>query len=241
MLCAFGDHKRTMTISEVADACGMNKSSAQRMVYTLEKLGYIEKHPSTRRYQLTVRALRPGFNYLAGNTLIDIANPYLSELTNTTQETTCLTEPDSFEMVYVARFVSSKFVPVHMPIGSRVPMYCTGAGRAYLSALPEQERRKILEAQNLTQHTMHTNTNAADLIEMLNEASRRGYSVNREELFLGDMTLGAPVIGRNGRPIAAVHVVAPTSRWTMQEAEQRLAPALITCARALSTAVKAMD
>lgn len=71
-------------------------------------------------------------------------------------------------------------------------------------------------------------------------ARQRGYAVNREELFLGDMTLAAPVVGGRGRPVAAVHVVAPTSRWTPEEAEKRLAPALIACARSLSNSVRAL-
>ena len=115
------------------------------MVYTLEKLGYIRKHPVTRRYQLTPHVMRIGFNYLAADTLIDVANPFLSELTNLTGETTNLTEPDEDEMVYVARFVSTKFVPIHMPIGSRIPMYCTGSGRAFLSALPPADARARLD------------------------------------------------------------------------------------------------
>src|SRR5690606_19682792 len=144
VLASFSARQRSMTINEIAQASGISKSSAQRMVFTLKQLGYLFQHPQTGRYQLSVRALRLGFNYLAASGLIDVANPFLSELTNTTGETVCLTEPDGKEMVYVARFISGQFVPVHMPIGSRIPMYCTSAGRAYLSALPKDEAIRLL-------------------------------------------------------------------------------------------------
>lgn len=241
VLCAFSAQHRTMTIGDIATACEISKSSAQRMVYTLEQLGYLQKHPQTRRYQLTVRTLRIGCNYLAANTLIDIANPFLSELTNVTQETVCLTEADGNEMVYVARLISAHFVPVHMPIGSRIPMYCTGAGRAYLSALPEAESTALLESATRVEHTIHTQTDLSTIQTMLAQTRRRGYAINKEELFLGDMTLGAPIIGSQGHPVAAIHVVAPTSRWSQAEAEEKLGPALIACARALSNAVRAMN
>ncbi len=52
------------------------------MIYTLEKLGYVKKHPRTKWYQFAVKAMQIGFNYLATDTLIDVANPFLSELTN---------------------------------------------------------------------------------------------------------------------------------------------------------------
>jgi PcaR/PcaU/PobR family beta-ketoadipate pathway transcriptional regulator len=238
---AFSAARRFMTIAEVAACAGINKSSAQRMVFTLERLGYLKKHPRTQRYHLAVRALELGFNYLASNTLIDIANPFLSELSNTTQETVCLTEPDALEMVYIARFVSARYIPIHMPIGSRIPMYCTGSGRAYLSALPEHQALAALRASTRIAHTMHTRTDETELLELLRSARRQGYAVNEQELFLGDTTLAAPILDGHGQAIAAVHIVAPTSRWTLADAREKLVPALLTCARSLSNSIRAVD
>jgi len=169
-----------------------------------------------------------------------VANPFLAELTKLTTETSCLTEPDQREMVYVARFVSAHFVPVHMPIGSRIPMYCTASGRAYLSALAEPEARAIVEASDRVAHTMHTRTDVAEILQTLRTTRQRGYAVNCEELFLGDMTLAAPIVSGNGRPLGAIHLVAPTGRWTAEEMETKLAPPLLQCARAISTSVRAL-
>ncbi|KVT72128.1 IclR family transcriptional regulator [Burkholderia ubonensis] len=241
VLRAFSAKRRTMTLAEVAEAAAMTKSSAQRMVYTLEKLGYIRKHPVTRRYQLTPRVMRIGFNYLAADTLIDVANPFLSELTNMTGETSNLTEPDDDEMVYVARFVSTKFVPIHMPIGSRIPMYCTGSGRAFLSALPPGEARDRLCRMAREPFTPRTVTALDDLVALLDDARRNGYATNQEELFIGDMSIAAPVLGNQGRPVAAVHVVAPTSRWTLDEALRKLAPTVIDCARGISNSIRTLE
>jgi IclR family transcriptional regulator, pca regulon regulatory protein len=240
VLRSFSAQRRTMSLPELAEAAGITKSSAQRMIYTLEKLGYVRKHPRTKRYQLTPRVMQIGYNYLAADTLIDVANPFLSELTNVTGETCNLTEPDGDEMLYVARFVCMKFVPIHMPIGSRIPMYCTASGRAYLSALPVDEARAIIESSERIAHTQYTVTDASELEAILERARRNGYASNREELFLGDMTLAAAVLDGERRPVAAVHVVAPTSRWTLAEAEQRLAPAVIECARSISNSIRTL-
>lgn len=238
VLRAFSARRRTMTLAEVAAATDINKSSAQRMIFTLERLGYVRKHPQTRRYQLTPRVMEIGFNYLAADPLIDLANPFLSELTKVTTETSNLTEPDGLDMVYVARFVSAQFVPVHMPIGSRIPMYCTASGRAYLSALPESEALALIEASDRVAHTVHTRTAVEDILEALRQVRLQGFATNSEELFLGDMTVAAPVLGGNGRPVAAVHLVAPTSRWTMDDAVRKLAPTLLQCARSLTGSVR---
>lgn len=238
VLRAFNAQRRTMNLVEIAQAAGINKSSAQRMVFTFEQLGYIKKHPATRRYQLTPRVMEMGSAYLAANALIDVANPFLAELAKVTTETCNLTEPDGLEMVYVARFVSSQFVPVHMPLGSRIPMYCTAAGRAWLCALPEPEAREVVQGSNRVAHTIHTKTRVDDIMNALRLARQEGYAFNSQELYLGDMTLAAPVIGSGGRPVAAVHVVVPTSRWTIEEARRRVAPALLQCARTLSNSAQ---
>jgi len=240
VLCAFNAQQRSMTLADVAQATGMSKSSAQRLIFTLENLGFVCKNAQTRRYQLTPCVMRIGFNYIAAQPLIDLANPYLSELTSQTTETTCLTEADGLEMVYLARFISTQSVPVHMPIGSRVPMYCTGSGRAWLSALPPGEALALLRASERVVHTRHTQTSETTLLTELERVRQRGWALNREELFLGDMVLAAPVIGSHGRPVAAVHVVAPTSRWTPEAAEAQLAPALLACAHALSSAARTL-
>jgi DNA-binding IclR family transcriptional regulator len=240
VLTGFNARRRTMTLAEAAAAAGISKSSAQRMVHTLEVLGLVRKQAQTRRYELTPRALQIGFAYLAADALIELANPFVAELARVTGETCNLTEPDGGDMVYVARFVSAKFVPIHMPIGSRIPMYCTGAGRAYLSALPEAEAQVLLEQSDRVTHTQHTQADIGEISALLARARRQGFASNREELFLGDMSIAAPVVGALGRPLGAVHVVAPTSRWTMQDAEQRLAPAVIECARGISSSARSL-
>lgn len=241
VLRAFSAQHRSMNLAEIAQEAGINKSSAQRMVFTFEQLGYIRKHPATRRYQLTPKAMDIGFAYLAANALIEAANPFLAELATSTTETCNLTEPDGLEMVYVARFVSAQFVPVHMPIGSRIPMYCTASGRAWLSALPEAEALDYVQRSPRVAHTPRTLTGVDEIMAELRVAREKGYAINREELFLGDMTLASPVIGGHGRPVASVHVVAPTGRWTVDEAERRLAPALLQCARVVSGSARRID
>src|SRR5450830_25825 len=115
VLRAFSAQRRTMTLAEVAEATAITKSSAQRMVYTLETLGYVCKHPKTRRYQLTPKVMEVGYNYLAADILVDVANPFLSELANITGETVNLTEPYDRELFKGAGSWTSNFIPTHRP------------------------------------------------------------------------------------------------------------------------------
>jgi DNA-binding IclR family transcriptional regulator len=237
VLRAFTAAHRTLTLSELAELTGMTKGSAQRTVHTLQVLGYVGKHPQTRRFQLLPKVIEIGFNYLAAHPLIRVAHPYLSQLATASGETASLTEPVGTDMVFVAQLPTTQFIPVLTPVGMRIPMYCTSSGRAYLSQLPEAEARAMLDAAPRPVRTPATLTTVDAILERIAQCRQVGYATNCEELFLGDMGVGAPILNSKGQPVAAVHLSPPTSRWTLEQAQQKLAPMVIECARAISQSI----
>lgn len=237
VLRAFDAAHRTLTLAELADLTGMSKASAQRTVHTLQVLGYVGKHPQTRRFQLLPKVIELGFNYIAAHPLIRTAHPYLSQLANASGETATLSEAVGTDMVYVAQLLTTKFIPVLTPVGMRVPMYCTSIGRAWLSCLGDDEARALLASAPRPARTTATLTAVDEIMARVAECRRVGFATNCEELFLGDMGIGAPVVDSRGRPVAAVHIAPPTSRWTMEDAQRKLGPMVIECARAISQAM----
>ncbi|MFT4265929.1 MAG: IclR family transcriptional regulator C-terminal domain-containing protein, partial [Xenophilus sp.] len=132
---------------------------------------------------------------------------------------------------------TTQFIPVLTPVGMRIPMYCTSSGRAWLSCLPDDQVREVLQASQRVARTPATLTGVSAIQARVAACRKLGYAWNAEELFLGDMGIAAPVVDRRGRPHGAVHVSPPTSRWTMEEAQRRLAPMVIECARAIASAL----
>lgn len=237
VLRAFDAAHRTMTLTEVAARTSMSKGSAQRTVHTLQVLGYVGKHPQTRRFRLLPRIMDIGFNYVAGDPLVQVANPYLAQLAAASGETAHLTEAVDHDMLYVAQRMTSQFIPVLTPVGMRIPMYCTSSGRAWLSCLPDDEVKAILQASDRVARTPATLTGIGAIQARIAACRKQGYAYNAEELFLGDMGIAAPIVDQRGRPQGAVHVSPPTSRWTLEAAQQKLAPMVIECARAISSAL----
>ena len=237
VLRAFDASHRTMTLAELAEQTGMSKGSAQRTVHTLQVLGYVGKHPRMRRFQLLPRAMEIGANYLVGHPLVQMAHPYLAQLANASGETANVTEPVGHDMLYLAQLVTSKFIPVFTPVGMRIPMYCSSCGRAYLSTLPDEQVRALLQASARVARTQFTLTEVDAIMAKVAECRQVGYATNCEELFLGDMGLAAPLVDRQGNAVGALHLSPPTSRWTMEEAQKKLAPMLIECARAISSTI----
>lgn len=240
ILTSFGPSRPAMNMLELAEATGLNKSTVQRSVFTLEALGYLAREGSSKRYRLTVKSLEMGTGYLQTGELIERANPFIQQLNRQTHESCNLLEPWGTDMVYVARFTSHKEMPIHVPIGQKLPMYCTAAGRAYLSALPIEEAADYIERSNRLAFTAHTVTDPARLLELLKRARTDGFASITEEIYVGDIAIGAPVVNADGRPLAAINISVPFSRWRPEQVLSELAPQLVNTARAISSAAKGL-
>ncbi len=234
VLGAFSAERRVQGLAEIAAATGLTSGSAQRCVHTLVQLGYLQRVARLHGWALTAKTLDVGYPYLAGHTVLEQATMHLADLNHATGESVSLSEPDGVEMVFIARFPSYKRFFIHMSVGRRLPMYCTASGRAYLSALPRENVRSILERSTLRKLTPHTLQDIPRILEIIDRARELGYAWANQECYLGDLTIGAPILGSGGLPVAAVNLSGPTSRWTPAELRERLAPLLLESARAAS-------
>jgi len=239
ILEAFGEQGRALNLGEIAAATAMTKSSAQRCTHTLERLGYLKRDLHLKRWVLSPRSLSIANAYLTGHPLIEQATTHLVDLNQASGESVSLSEPDDTDMVYIARFPSRKRFFIHMPVGHRLPMYCTAAGRAYLSALPPAEALEIVGRSVLRSFTPTTTTDIDRLLALIDGARKTGYAWADQETYRGDLTIAAAILGDDGRPIAAVNISGPTSRWTMQDLRDKLASLLLETARAASSGLAA--
>jgi DNA-binding IclR family transcriptional regulator len=121
-----------------------------------------------------------------------------------------------------------------MPVGRRLPMYCTASGRAYLSALPPSLARRILGRSRAAALTPTTLTDPQQIWKRVAAARESGYAWSDQEYYRGDLTIAAPILGEDGQPLAAVNISAPTSRWTLAQLRAKLAPLLLQSAQAAS-------
>jgi len=234
---AFGEKGRALNLGEIALATAMTKSSAQRCTHTLEKLGYLHRDLQLKRWMLSPRSLSLANAYLMGHPLIEQATTHLVDLNQASGESVSLSEPDDTDMVYIARFPSRKRFFIHMPVGHRLPMYCTAAGRAYLSALPPDEARLIVRRSVIRKFTPMTTTDPERLLALIDAARKAGYAWADQEAYRGDLTIGAAILGVDGRPIAAVNISGPTSRWSMDELRNAMSSVLLQTARAASSGI----
>ncbi len=234
VLHAFDGPQRFMTLADIARASGLDRSAAQRLVHTLETLGYIKRVPDTRTYALTSKVLQFSYSYLRANALIDKALPYLLDISRRIGETTNLQELDGPDIVFVARFPGQHMAHIDIVVGSRLPTFFTASGTAMLSLMSEDAQRAILARTNLTPLTPFTETDPDALLAQVRRAGERGYAMTVNQAVMGDISVGAAITDEHGQPVAAINISVPTSRWTPERAEAELAQEVQVAATSIS-------
>ncbi len=230
ILRLFTQESPVLSLTDIVNATQMTKSTAFRVLSTLEDEGYLARDEA-RRYRPGVRVLELGFAALRGLDTLHVARPHLEQLARETSETVSLAVLDGEEIVYVDRVRNRAIVGLLFDIGSRAPAHCTGLGKALLAELEDSELSQILE-HPLEEYTEYTITDPDDLRADLELARDRGYALNDQELAIGLRTIAAP-IRRPLSQVAALGISGPVTSMTPERIESSLAPALLKTVQAI--------
>lgn len=234
VLRAFSGAGRYLSLADIVQRSGLDKSTAQRMTHTLAELGYLEKCPDTRRYSLGRQLLDFSFQYVRTHPLVEVATPQLIELRRACEERVDLSLFDRDTLVYVVRLQSKREKFYTTLVGRRMPVFCSAGGRTMLACLPEDEAREIIESHPRKALTPHTITDVPTIMEKIAAARRDGYSVAIEESIGGEIAIAAAVRDLDGSPLGAVHIAASIREWEPEKFVAQMLSGLLQTVDALN-------
>lgn len=224
---------RGLTLSELADALRLHKSTVHRLLGSLEEGRYVDRSEETGRYRLGLRLLELGSVVLESLDLRQEARPILEALGREAGETVHLCILEQGEVVYIDKVETTEPVRMYSRIGRRAPVYCTAVGKAMLAHLPTEEQDHLIREINFRRLTENTLNSVEALREQLVQIRRQGCSFDQEEHELGVRCVAAPIFDHTGRAVAAVSITGPTTRMTPERATE-LAPAVRSAAAQIS-------
>ncbi|MDW5377766.1 IclR family transcriptional regulator [Halomonas sp. HP20-15] len=201
-----------MSVSEVAEACGLARSNAHRVLSTFLKLGYLSQDESTRRYRMTLRVWSLGSRLVDRLDFKREALAFLERLNNETGEATHLSVLNGHNVIYIDKLEAKHAVRTFTRIGGIAPAFCVATGRAML-AYQNDETIEDAIAQS-TSFTENTITDHEALREELRLTRLRGYAVNRGEWRGGAYGIAVPVFSATNHVIAAIGISAPAERMS---------------------------
>lgn len=234
---SFDERHSYSTLSDIARRTSLSRGTTARLLYTLEKLGYVRTEG--RHVALTPRALRLGFSYLSSQPVWRLATPYLDRAASELGQPVAFAVLDEHDVVYTfaSRPPSANLASHHQGypggIGARLPAFCTAVGRVLLSGLSRQSLDNYFETAALEPQSPKTVVDVAAIRGIIDETRQNGFGIQDEEIELGFRAIAVPVRNVQGEVIGAVGMTAVVSRFTLDEMRKKAVPVLEREARNL--------
>lgn len=197
------------TVLELARECGINRSTAWRLLRTLEHHGLVDRDPITQRYTVGYGAISVA-SAVTDDALVRRVRPLLAKLAAATGESVTLAVARRFNLVYVDQ-VDPPNVMVPNWLDKPLPLHATSGGKAFLAWLGSDERDAILPPE-LPRYTAHTITDREQLERELAEVRNVGYALCAREYEEFSSGAAAAVLNTRQSPIAVVNVWGPAPR-----------------------------
>ncbi|MCR4392410.1 MAG: IclR family transcriptional regulator [Candidatus Acetothermia bacterium] len=205
VLDLFNGAPNGLTLTEVARAMGVRPGSIYPIVYTLQRFGYLDRDPETKRYRLGLKILAQAHHILASLDIREQAKPVLRRLARELEANAHLAILYEDDVLYLDREEAAPSVVIPSVIGLRVPPHCTALGKVLLAHNPDVAERVLARAP-LPALTPRTLTDPEVIRRELVGVRARGYAVDWEEFHEGNVCVAAPVRNYRGRVVAAISV-----------------------------------
>lgn len=208
ILEAFRDSEE-MTLNQVSQRVGFNKSRTFRLLYTLADRGYVERARDGSHYKLGMKLFEYATHFRRD--LKSIAQPFMRQLHDRFNETINLGIIHSGEILYIDLLESSRPFRMAAMIGSRMPIESTSLGKAIMAFSPEHESEAFLTRLPANQ--------SGKMRKELETVRKRGYSLDDEENEHGVACIGAAISDGRGTAMAAMSVSGSMARILEKEKE----------------------
>lgn len=197
-------------VTEISAELGVHKSTAFRLMATLESHRLVEQTGDRGRYRLGVGILRLAGATTARLDLVQEARPISRQLAAATGETVNIAVLSERSALYLDQVAGSSALQPHNWVGQHIPLHATSNGKVLLSGLDESDLEEALGA--LATYTPRTITGLSELREELDRVRKQGYAVAADELEVGLTAVAAPVRNAHGDVIASMSVSGPSFR-----------------------------
>ena len=208
VLRAFTREKSALTLSEITKISNLQKSAAQRFVFTLLNLGYLKRDENTRQYRLSPKLLEFSSIYLQSDPLIALAQPFMARARDVCGHSVNLSILDGSDITILARMPSDNVVSLNVQVGIRIPALYTSSGRAIASHLNDSEINALLQLTEIRKYTEHSFTSKKRIFSDIMKARNLGYYVSYSQYIENDISVAAAILNSQKAPLAAVSIGA---------------------------------
>jgi DNA-binding IclR family transcriptional regulator len=218
ILFALSSSPEPLSAIKIAEKLKISKASIHRIMVHLESIGILERELGSKKF-ITGQRL----NALSIETLINspnksIRHSILESLVNDLRETCNITALAGSKVIYIDRVESQWPLRIHLQPGSMVPIHCGASGKLFLSYMPAEQRRRVLNSIALVKYTEHTVINIEKIEKELKKIRKQNYGLDIEEFMQGLIGIAVPIFNQNSKICGTVSIHIPTVRHDLSEA-----------------------
>ena len=226
-----------MGLQQVTAQTKITKSSAFRILFTLEHLGYLVKDPTTGKYSLGRRLFEAAGKARSNRSVVQVAQPHMRSLHAAFGETVNLGALQNREIVYVDVIEGRYAFRMTTDTGSAAPLHASALGKTILAHLPVAAVDALLAEVGMPRLTARTITNRKKLFDALKRARQQGYAMDNEEIEPGAVCVAAPILTATGEAVYGISVSGPSQR--MRQHKDEVATAVRQAAASITEELKA--
>lgn len=211
ILKSFSIDEPELTLTEIAEGVNVSKSTASRLLQTLESEGFIYKNTYFNTYSLGASILSLTNTVIDQFSILKETTHFLKQLTELTGESSHIAILENREVIYLKKEDSQHRVQLLSHIGRRNPADCTASGQAILSFINPETVERLFQS-GLTKATKNSLSSLSELQKKLAKDREQGYSISKGEFLEGIVSVGAPIFNKRGQVFASVSVAGPKER-----------------------------
>jgi IclR family transcriptional regulator, acetate operon repressor len=203
------DFPNGLSLTDIGKSLNVPLSSMHGLINTLLDRGFLIRIEGTMLYRLGPGIVKVAASYRAQADLVSIADPIMERIRHITSETTSLAVLQGNMIVFIHKRPAEGVVQVVNPVGTRRFAHSTGSGKIMLAYLSSEEIDNLYLDEELPVFTPNTIKTKTALLSALAEAREKQYAYDNEESNTGVWAVAGCIRNEEGRPVAAISVVAP--------------------------------
>ncbi len=205
-------------IAVLADELGMPRSAAHRLLAELGELGYVRQTRARGDYVLTTRLVSLGLNYLKNSGVVDLCQPVLDRLAETTGELVRLGVVDVDHITWVALSQGARRGLRYDPdMGIDAHLSCTANGFAWLSTLDEDDAIALVSRQGIgkpERYGPNAPATMSAVLKQVKQAAKQGFAIASETYAHGLAAVSAPIMAPGKGAVGVIAISGPSARLT---------------------------
>jgi IclR family transcriptional regulator, KDG regulon repressor len=215
------DKEQGITLSQLVGILGYPKTTVYRLIYSLEKLNYLERGKASDSYRLGPRFFELVDGKVSFQRLKALARPVMEALAKIVQETVNLGVLDRDEIVLIEVVDGPSALRWVSEPGKREQIHATAMGKVITAFLPAAEVDRLLKRNSLVRLTPRTITKRETFLRELRSVRRDFVALDDQETMAGVQCIASPVFDRTMSVVAALSISGPQIRMAKRMSAAR--------------------